>query len=98
MRRAYTATAEYRTEFTIREGTYKNVRLSEHCRPSRQPLFGKELSPVKVSFVTCKDNDGVREWIVFNAGKELYVYPFEGVGKVRTSRQGLRLLKYLSIR
>ena len=88
VRRTYTATsAEYRTEFTIREGTYRNVRLSEHCRPSRQPLFGKELSPVKVSFVTCKDNDGVCEWIVFNAGKELYVYPFEGVGKVRASRQ-----------
>ncbi len=76
-------TAEYRTEFSTREGVYRNVRLSEHCRPSRQALFGKELSTVRVSFVSCKDKDGTVEWIVFNAGKELYVYPFDGVGKVR---------------
>lgn len=81
VRQSYAAANEYRTEFTIREGTYRNVRISEHCRPSRQALFGKELSPVRVSFVMCKDNDGVCEWIVFNAGKELYVYLFEGVGK-----------------
>lgn len=74
--------AEFRTEFSIIEGTYKNIRVSEHCRPSRQPLFGKELSPVKVSFVSCKDKDGLCEWIVFNSAKELYFYPFDGVGKV----------------
>ncbi len=82
VRSSYTA-PEYRTEFSTREGVYRNVRLSEHCRPSRQALFGKELSPVRVSFVNCKDKDGVVEWIVFNAGKELYVYSFDGVGKVR---------------
>lgn len=78
----YGAAEYYRTEFFTREGVYKNVRASEYCRPSRQALFGKELSPVKVSFVNCKDKDGTGEWVVFNAGKELYVYPFEGVGKV----------------
>ena len=73
---------DFRTEFSIIEGTYKNIRVSEHCRPSRQPLFGKELSQVKVSFVSCKDKDGLCEWIVFNSAKELYFYPFDGVGEV----------------
>lgn len=75
--------SELRSEFSTKEGTYKNVKASEHCRPSRQPLFGKELSPVQVSTVSCKDRDGLCEWILFNSGKELYFYPFEGVGKVR---------------
>ena len=67
---------------------YKSIRASEHCRPSRQPLFGKELSTVRVSFVSCKDKEGVREWVVFNSGKELYFYPFDGVGKVREGLGG----------
>lgn len=86
VRRSSYAAPDYRTEFSTREGVYRNIHISEHCRPSRQPLFGKELSPVKVSFVTCKDKNGVSEWIVFNAGKELYVYPFGGVGKVCCKR------------
>lgn len=73
---------ELRTEFSTKEGSYKNVKASQHSRPSRQPLFGKELSPVQVSIASCKDKDGVCEWILFNSGKELYFYPFEGVGKV----------------
>ena len=73
---------EVRTEFSTKEGWYRNVKASEHCRPSKQPLFGKELSPVQVSFVSCKDKDGLLEWILFNSGKELYFYPFDGVGKV----------------
>ncbi len=76
---------DVRNEFSTKEGVYRNVRVSEHCRPSRQPLFGKELSQVQVSFVSCKDKDGLKEWMVFNAAKELYFYPFEGVGKVRWS-------------
>eukprot|EP00731_Ephydatia_muelleri_P027221 Em0019g94a len=76
------ATIEVRSEFKTREGIYKNIRTSQYCRPSRQPLAGKELQPVRLSFVSCKDQGGrLQEWIVFNAGKELYVYRFEGVGK-----------------
>ena len=74
--------SELRTEFSTKEGSYKNVKASEHCRPSRQPLFGKELSPVQVSTVACKDKDGVCEFLLFNSGKELYFYPFDGVGQV----------------
>lgn len=73
---------DVRSDFSTKEGTYRNVKASVHCRPSRQPLFGKELSPVQVSCVSCKGKDGLCEWIVFNSGKELYFYPFQGVGKV----------------
>lgn len=79
--------SEVRTEFSTKEGSYKNIKASEFCRPSRQPLFGREVSQVQVSFVSCKDRDGLREWVLFNAGKELYFYPFEGVGKVRAPLQ-----------
>lgn len=75
--------SDIRTEFTTKEGVYRNIKASEHCRPNRLPLYGKELSSVKVSFVSCKDKEGPYEWVLFNSGKELYFYPFEGVGKVR---------------
>ncbi len=74
--------SDIRTDFAIKEGSYRNVKASEHCRPSRQALFSKELSPVQISIVSCKGKDGICEWIVFNSNKELYFYPFEGVGKV----------------
>ena len=84
--------SEVRNEFSTKEGVYKNAKASEHCRPSRQPLFGKELSQVQVSFVSCKDKDGLKEWMVFNAAKELYFYPFEGVGKVGGACRDVNLL------
>lgn len=74
--------SEIKTDFHTKEGSYRRVNASEYCRPSRQPLFGKELSPVQISLVSCKCKDGLQEWIVFNSSKELYFYPFEGVGKV----------------
>lgn len=93
---------EVRSEFSTKDGVYRNIKASEHCRPSGHPLIGKELSNVQVSFVSCKDKDGQKEWVVFNAAKELYFYPYEGVGKVggacrettvsgRYSRSELRL-------
>ena len=75
--------SDIRTSFTTKEGGYRVVKASQYNRPSGQPLFGKELSHVHVSFVSCKDKEGPCEWVVFNAGRELYFYPFEGVGKVR---------------
>ena len=71
-----------RTEFKTKEGTYRNEKALEHCRPTRQPLLGKELSPVNVSFVSCKHKEGLNEWVAFNSAKELYFYPFYGVNKV----------------
>ena len=74
--------SDIRSEFSTKEGCYRNVKASEHCRPSRLPLFGKELSPVQVSCVSCKGKEGLCEWIAFNSGKELYFYSFQGVGQV----------------
>ncbi len=65
------------------------MKASEYSRPTRQALYGKELGSVQVSLVTCRGNDGVQEWIVFNSSKELYFYSFEGVGKVILIRTGL---------
>jgi len=76
--------AEIKGTFSTKEGYYRKVGASEHCRPSRQPLLGKELSPVQISLVSCKGKNGIQEWIAFNSSKELYFYPFEGVGKVRS--------------
>lgn len=44
-------------------------------------------APVRVSFVTLPDEDssGYRDRICFNVGRELYVYPYGGVSKVRCS-------------
>ena len=82
--------SDVRKEFKTKEGVYRIIKASEHCRPSKQPLFGKELTQVQVSFVSCKDRDGLHEWVLFNSGKELYFYPFEGVGKVRVTGEWIR--------
>ena len=74
--------SDIRTSFTTKEGGYRVVMASTYSRPSRQPLVGKELSQVHVSFVSCKDQEGHNDWVVFNAGRELYFYTFEGVGRV----------------
>lgn len=74
--------SDIRTSFTTKEGGYRVVMASTYSRPSRQPLAGKELSQVHVSFVSCKDQEGHSDWVVFNAGRELYFYTFEGVGRV----------------
>ncbi len=80
---------ETKTNFSTQEGFYRRVKASEYSRPTRQALYGKELGSVQVSLVTCRGNDGVQEWIVFNSSKELYFYSFEGVGKVILIRTGL---------
>ena len=85
------AHSDVRREFKTKEGVYKFIKASEHCRPSKQPLFGKELTQVQVSFVSCKDKDGFHEWVLFNSGKELYFYPFQGVGKVRVIREEIAI-------
>jgi len=76
---------EIRTQFITREGTYKLMNLSEYSRPTRMPLNGPNNTPVRVSFVKTVDiaagtND---DRVCFNVGKELYVYPYNGIRKVR---------------
>lgn len=77
-----TAASDLRTEFKAKEGVYKNVKSLQYCRPKRQPLIGDDLSPTRISLVTTKDAQGHSDLIVFNSGRELYCYPFEGAVNV----------------
>lgn len=77
--------SDLRTEFKTKEGLYKNVKPLQYCRPKKQPLVGEELSPTRISLVTAKDARGQKEWMVFNSGRELYCYPFEGVERVSSN-------------
>jgi hypothetical protein len=78
------------TSFRTKEGTYKKGSF-QYCRETRKAHSGKELSPVTVSFVSCKDKEGTKEWITFNSAKEFYFYPFHGMRKVSRDACGLRL-------
>ena len=77
---------DLRNQFITREGTYKLMTLSEYTRPSRMPPNGTSNTPVRVSFVRSTDRDtgNVDDRICFNVGKELYVYPYNGIRKVRS--------------
>ena len=78
-----TLSSELRSEFKTKDGVYKNLRMHQFSKPRGQPLLGKELSETRVSFVSVKDMQGLSEWIVFNSGRELLCYPFQGTQQVR---------------
>lgn len=69
------------SSFRTKEGIYKKGTF-QYCRETRKPHSGKEVAPVSVSFVSCKDKEGQNEWITFNSAKEFYFYPFYGMRKV----------------
>ncbi|CAG0884371.1 unnamed protein product [Darwinula stevensoni] len=79
---------EIKSQFTTREGAYKNLTLSEYSRPNRVTYSAQPSTPVRVSFVTVpsassndRDREGSDEKICFNAGRELFVYPYKGIRK-----------------
>lgn len=75
---------ELKTQFITREGTYRLMTLSEYSRPNRVGYTNSQGSTsVRVSFVTLPDASGNGERICFNFGRELYVYMYKGVKKVR---------------
>ena len=82
---------DVRTQFLTREGLYRLMSLSEYTRPSRLPLNGPNNTPVRVSFVRTAAADPVAvgsatvadEKLCFNTGKELYIYNYNGIRKVR---------------
>lgn len=80
---------EIRTQFITREGAYRLMTLSEYSRPTRMPLNGPNNTPVRVSFVKTLDHATASndDRLCFNVGKELYVYPYNGIRKVRLVRQ-----------
>lgn len=81
---------DLKTQFVTREGTYKLMTLSEYSRPNRVGYTNSQGSAsVRVSFVTLPDPadptgaQGLGDRMCFNFGKELYVYVYRGVKKVR---------------
>lgn len=74
---------ELKTQFMTREGVYKLMTLSEYSRPNRIGFNAQGNTPVKVSFVTVPDPSGNGDRICFNVGRELYVYVYKGVKKVK---------------
>lgn len=87
LQRTYSMSHES-TSFRTKEGTYKKGSF-QYCRETRKAHSGKELGPVTTSFVSCKDKEGTKEWIMFNSAKEFYFYPFHGMRKVsRRAKSG----------
>ncbi|KAI5706746.1 hypothetical protein M8J75_010942 [Diaphorina citri] len=73
-----------KTQFVVRDGTYKRMTLSEYSRPNRVAYTTNQgNTAVKVSFITLPDPDpsGYPERLCFNTGKELYVFVYKGVKK-----------------
>jgi hypothetical protein len=73
---------ELKTQFVTREGVYKLMPLSEYSKPTRVSYNGQANPPVKVSFVNVTDGSS-SDRLCFNVGRELYVYVYKGVRKVR---------------
>ena len=80
MQRTYSVSLDS-ISFRTKEGTYRKGAF-QYCRETRKAHMGKELTPVTVSFVSCKDKEGTNEWITFNSAREFYFYPFYGMRKV----------------
>ena len=77
---------DVRTHFRTREGVYRLMKLSEYSRPTRSPPNGPTTTPFRIAFVSAPDahNRRVDDLLAFIVGKELYVYYYNGIRKVRT--------------
>lgn len=73
---------EIKKSFVTKEGCYKLMDLSEYSRPNKVPYSVQQCHPVRVSFVTVKDQGGCNDRLAFNIGRELYFYIYKGVRKV----------------
>lgn len=76
-----------KTQFATREGLYKLMTSAEYSRPNRVGYTTQASTPVKVSFVSLPErSSGVStDRICFNVGRELFIYNYRGVKKVRYS-------------
>ncbi|XP_004636390.1 WD repeat-containing protein 20-like [Octodon degus] len=72
---------EIKTQFTTREGLYKQLQHSEYSRPNRVPFNSQGSNPVRVSFINLNDQSGNGDRLCFNVGRELYFYIYKGVRK-----------------
>lgn len=73
---------EIKQHFATKEGCYRLLDLSVYSRPNKVPYSAQQCHPVRVSFVTVKDQGGCNDRIAFNVGRELYFYIYKGVRKV----------------
>lgn len=79
---------ELKTQFVTREGIYRLITLSEYSRPNRVAYTNIQGSTsVRVSFVTLPDPSGNGDRICFNIGRELYIFIYKGVKKVRNAHR-----------
>ena len=73
-----------KTQFVTREGVYKLMTSAEYSRPNRVGYTTQANTPVKVSFISLPDVSGISsDKICFNVGRELFIYNYKGVKKVR---------------
>jgi len=78
-------TDDVRTHFRTREGVYRLMKLSEYSRPTCLPPNGPNTTQFRIAFVSAPDtyNRRVDDLLAFIIGKELYVYYYNGIRKVR---------------
>lgn len=88
---------EIKTQFTTVEGVYRLLPPSEYSRPNRVAYSsssgGGSTPAVRVSLVKVPDSAGHdhdRTKICFNYGRELFVYTYRGIKKVRDTGRGGR--------
>lgn len=81
---------DIKTQFTTVEGVYRLLPPSEYSRPNRVAYSssggGGSTPAVRVSLVKVPDSTGHdhdRTKICFNYGRELFVYTYRGIKKVR---------------
>lgn len=75
-----------KTQFVTREGVYKRITAAEYSRGNRVGYATTQANtPVKVSFVSLPEPSGLlSDKMCFNIGRELFVYNYKGVKKVRS--------------
>ena len=73
---------ELKQHFVTKEGCYRVMELSEYCRPTKIPYTVQQCHPVRLSFISVKEQGGCNDRIAFNVGRELYYYIYKGVRKV----------------
>lgn len=81
---------EIKQHFATKEGCYRLLDLSVYSRPTKIPYSVQQCHPVRVSFVTVKDQGGCNDRIAFNVGRELYFYIYKGVRKVSLNSLAFR--------
>ena len=86
------STLDIKQHFVTREGYYKNLPAYEYSRPNRpsgiHAFSGNQPPnlPVKISLVHVPDDDtGYADRILFNVGREIFLYAFKSIWEVRES-------------